>query len=83
MTGYIPNKSDSAAADAWDVPFISMGNPHMEDVFNASFNSKISKIFKVEGKDNLYIAMADRWVPGYPVDARIVVFYGNVAAQLL
>ena len=81
MTGYIPNKSDSAVADTWDVPFKSLGNPHMEDASNASFNSQISKIFRVEGRDNLYIAMADRWVPGYPVDARIADLFTRVIAS--
>ena len=28
-----------------------------------SYHSQISDIFKVEGKKDLYIAMADRWVP--------------------
>lgn len=63
------------------MPFTSLGNPHMEDVSNASFNSQISKIFKVEGKDDLYIAMADRWVPDYPVDARIADLFTRVIAS--
>lgn len=29
MTGYVPNKSDSAVADAPDRPFVSVGNPHV------------------------------------------------------
>lgn len=71
MTGYVPNKSDSAVADAPDVPFVSIGNPHVADASNASFNSQISQIFKVPGKRNLYIALADRWVPDFPVDAKL------------
>lgn len=31
MTGYVPNKSDSAVADAPDRPFVSIGNPHVDD----------------------------------------------------
>lgn len=69
MSGYIPNKSDSAVSDSWETPFVSLGNPHVIDDSRASFNSQISKVFRVEGTDQL-IAMADRWVPDYPVDAR-------------
>ncbi|MCM1119769.1 MAG: family 43 glycosylhydrolase [bacterium] len=81
MTGYIPNKSDAAAADGWDKEFISIGNPHVEDDSHASFNSQISKIFKVEGKENFFIAMADRWVPSYRVDARIADLFTRVIAN--
>lgn len=80
MTGYIPNKSDAAAADSWEKEFISIGNPHVQDDSNASFNSQISKIFKVEGQENRFIAMADRWVPSYRVDARIADLFTRVIA---
>lgn len=49
MTGYVPNKSDSAV-DAPDKPFVSIGDPHVDDESRASFNSQISRIFKVPGK---------------------------------
>ena len=81
MTGYVPNKSDSAAADCWENVFVSMGNPHVADDTNASFNSQISKIFKVEGKDNCFVAMADRWLPGYHVDSRIADLFTRVIAS--
>lgn len=70
MTGYLPNRSDSAVTDSWDVPFTSMGNPHINDASNASFNSQISKVFPVAGTD-LFIAMADRWVSGMLLDAEL------------
>ena len=35
-----------------------------------SFNSQISQVFQVPGKKDLYIAIADRWVPDYPIDKR-------------
>lgn len=69
MSGYIPNKSDSAISDSWTEGFTSIGNPHPEDGTKSSYNSQISQIFKVPGKKDLYISIADRWVPGYPVDA--------------
>ena len=69
MSSYVPNPSDSAVSSGWDQPFTSIGNPHVADSSRASFNSQISKVFRVEGKDGLFIAMADRWLPRYPVDA--------------
>ncbi len=81
MTGYVPNRSDSAAADRWEDVFVSLGNPHVDDAANASFNSQISKIFKVEGKENCWIAMADRWLPGYRVDNRIADLFTRVIAS--
>ena len=42
----------------------------MDDGTNASFNSQISQVFRVPGKKELYVAIADRWVPGYHVDAK-------------
>lgn len=70
MSGYIPNKSDAAVSDSWTTGFESLGNPHVNDDTNASFNSQISQVFQVPGKKDLYIALADRWVPEYVVDAR-------------
>lgn len=81
MTGYMPNRSDSASADAWDAPFVPLGDPHRNDPSCASFNSQISKIFKVEGKENLYIAMADRWLPEQPVDARLADVFTRMVAS--
>ncbi|MCR4676199.1 MAG: family 43 glycosylhydrolase [Sphaerochaetaceae bacterium] len=70
MTGYVPNRSDSAVSENWDSLFESLGNPHLEDASDASFNSQISKVFKVESTGE-FIAMADRWLPDTPVDARL------------
>ncbi len=81
MTGYVPNRSDSAVSDSWDASFVSLGDPHVNDNTNASFNSQISKIFKVEGQDGLFIAMADRWLPNYHVDARIADLFTRVIAS--
>lgn len=80
MTGYVPNQSDSACADAWDGVFTSLGAPHVDDPSCASFNSQISKVFRVEGTDQ-WIAMADRWVPEYCVDARIADLFTRVVAS--
>lgn len=82
MTGYIPNRSDCAVSEDWEKPFSSIGNPHISDNSDASFNSQISKIFPVEGTKNLFIAMADRWVPEYLLDAKLSdVFTRAVASR--
>lgn len=62
-TGYLPNPSEIAMADTWHGPYTVLGNPHQDDPSNTSYHSQISSVFKVEGKKDLYIAIADRWVP--------------------
>lgn len=62
-TGYYPNPSEVAIADTWHGPFTVLGNPHPDDETNTSYHSQISSVFKVEGKKDLYIACADRWLP--------------------
>ena len=81
MTGYIPNPSDSAVAACWQAPFVSLGDPHENDESHASFNSQISKVFSVAGKKGLWIAMADRWVPEYKMDARRVDLFTRCVAN--
>lgn len=61
-TGYLPNPSEVAVAIGYHGEFEILGNPHIGDKSNTSFHSQISCVFKVKDKD-LYIAMADRWVP--------------------
>lgn len=62
-TGYLPNPSEIAVADTWHGPYNILGNPHPADLSSTSYHSQISSVFKVEGKTDLYIAMADRWCP--------------------
>ena len=64
-TGYLPNPSEVAVSDTWHGPFKVLGNPHPTDDTNTSFHSQVSSVFKVEGKKDLYIAVADRWVPDH------------------
>lgn len=62
-TGYLPNPSEVAMGTSWHGPYHVLGNPHPEDKTNTSFHSQVSSVFKVEGKKDLYIACADRWLP--------------------
>ena len=62
-TGYLPNPSEIAVADTWHGPYRVLGNPHPGDESGTSFHSQITSVFKVPGKRDLYIALADRWAP--------------------
>lgn len=81
MTGYIPNRSDCAVSGDWQKPFSSVGDPHVMDGSHASFNSQISKVFPVEGTEGLWIAMADRWVPEYLLDAELSDIFTRAVAS--
>lgn len=43
-----------------------LGNAHPADGTRTSYRSQISSVFKHPGKRDLYIALADRWIPGLP-----------------
>lgn len=62
-TGYLPNPSQLAVSESWHGPYRLLGEVHPGDESHTSFHSQISCVFQVRGKDDLYIAMADRWVP--------------------
>lgn len=62
-SGYFPNPSQVAVADSWHGPYEVLGDPHPADPSHTSFHSQISSVFKVQGKKDLYIAVADRWLP--------------------
>jgi hypothetical protein len=62
-SGYFPNPSRVAVFDDFHGEYTDLGDPHIGDKTNTSFNSQISCVLKIPGKD-LYIACADRWQPG-------------------
>ncbi|MBP5726977.1 MAG: family 43 glycosylhydrolase [Clostridia bacterium] len=64
-TGYLPNPSEIAAADTWHGPYRVLGDPHPGDESRTSYHSQITSVFRVPGKKDLFIALADRWVPGF------------------
>lgn len=49
-----------------------LGNPHPDDVTGTSYRSQISAVFKHPLKQDLYIALADRWLPHSTVDGPTV-----------
>lgn len=76
-TGYLPNPSQVAVGDDYHGPFQILGNPHVNDKTKTSFCSQISSVFKVQGKKDLYIACADRWVPDLDVEKYPYDFYAK------
>ena len=70
MSGYVPNPSEVAIADQVQGPYRILGDPHVDEPNVSSYNSQLSCIFKYPGKD-LYISIADRWVPEFVVDAEV------------
>ena len=70
LSGYFPNPSRVAVADGVGAPLTDLGLLHHNDVSETSFGSQISDIFKVPGKRDCYIALADRWLPELWEDPR-------------
>lgn len=68
-TGYHPNPSEVAIADTYHGPWTLLGDPHPTDSSATSFNSQISSVFRHPTKRDLYVALADRWLPGLPAAA--------------
>ena len=62
-TGYYPNPTETAVGDTWHGPYRELGITHPGDETETSFHSQISCVFRVQGKKDLYIACADRWLP--------------------
>jgi hypothetical protein len=62
-TWYFPNPSEMACARSYHGPWTVLGNPHPGDPTGTSFRSQISSVFKHPHKQDLYIALADRWLP--------------------
>jgi hypothetical protein len=65
-TGYHPNPSEVAIAQTFHGPWEVLGNPHQNDTSRTSYNSQITSVFKHPHKKDLYIALADRWIPNLP-----------------
>ncbi len=65
-TGYYPNRSEVAVANDYHGPYTVLGDPHPDDPEHASFRSQVTSVFKHPKKENLYIALADRWLVDLP-----------------
>lgn len=54
-TGYTPNQSDVAVSASWTEPFVSLGDPHVDDDTMSSFNNQVSQSFPLPGNRQLYV----------------------------
>lgn len=61
-SGKMPNSSEVASFDDIHGEWEILGDPHVNDVKKTSFDSQISCVFKHPEYEDLYIAMADRWL---------------------
>ncbi|MFT3888194.1 MAG: family 43 glycosylhydrolase [Arachnia sp.] len=64
-TGYYPNPSMVATAPSYHGPWRALNDPHPDDPTRTSFHSQISSVFRHPTRKDLYIALADRWLPHY------------------
>lgn len=62
-TGYYPNESQVASFDSIHGSYTTLGNPHPADTTRTSYFSQITDVVKIPGKKNLYVVVADRWMP--------------------
>ena len=57
-----PNPSETTIFDDIHGEWTVVGDPHVDDPKKTSFDSQISCVFKHPEIEDLYIAMADRWL---------------------
>ena len=65
----LPNPSETATFDDIHGEWKILGDPHVDDAKKTSFDSQISCIFKHPNYEDLYIAMADRWLTDLTEDS--------------
>ena len=71
-TGWAPNAARSASADDIFGPWTELGNPCIGSDSSTTFNSQSTYILPVQGKNDAFIFMADRWTPENPIDGRYI-----------
>ncbi len=69
-TGWAPNAARMFSADNIFGPWTQHDNPCVGDNADKTFGAQSTFIFKVQGKKDLYIFMADMWRPRNPIDGR-------------
>jgi beta-xylosidase len=71
-TGWAPNAARSAVASSIFGPWKELGNPCAGDDSALTFHSQSTYALKVQGKENAFIFMADKWMPEDPIDGRYI-----------
>ena len=61
-TAKFPNPTEVACFTEFHGEWKEMGNPCINDIRKTTFDSQISCVFKYPYAEDLYIAMADRWL---------------------
>ncbi|MBQ8520665.1 MAG: family 43 glycosylhydrolase [Bacteroides sp.] len=62
-TGYTPNPTQAHVFTDPHGEYTDLGDPHIGDPYTHSFNSQICCVIRIPGKKDLYVALADRWLP--------------------
>lgn len=62
-TGYVPNPSLVSSFTDYHGEYTDLGDPHIGEQWESSFCSQITSVIKIPGKHDLYVALADRWMP--------------------
>ncbi len=71
-TAWHPNPARSAVADSIWGPWTELGNPCVGKNSDVTFYSQSTYVLPIQGKDDAYIFMADRWNPKNLEDSRYV-----------
>jgi hypothetical protein len=71
-TGWAPNAARSATADNIWGPWTELGNPCVGKDAELTFHSQSTYVLPVQGKENAFIYMGDRWRPENAIDGRYV-----------
>lgn len=72
LTGWDPNAARSFKAAAVMGPWEPLGNPAVGEDADLTFHSQSTFVLPVNGKENAFIFMADRWRPENPIDGRYI-----------
>lgn len=76
-SGYYPNPSTVAIFDEMHGKYKDLGDPCIGDKTNTTFNSQITCVLNVPNTD-LYIALADRWMPQWYVPKMSKMIIGGM-----
>jgi len=71
-TGWAPNAARSATADNIFGPWTELGNPCVGEGADLTFQSQSTFVLPVQGKEDAFIYMGDRWNPENAIDGRYV-----------
>lgn len=71
-TGWKPNEARLAMADNIWGPWTELSNPCIGADAELTFQSQSTYVLPVEGRNNAFIFMADRWQPDNAIDGRYI-----------